>query len=87
MEWNQLQPGELDALVRDVEQRKDRNMELLQRNMEFPLRAPNLLRDLIDAAKLAECGCTPRQRMSGHQRECWFLALQDAITAAEEALP
>lgn len=44
-------------------------------------RDPNA--ELLAAARNAQCGCTVKERLSGHLVECWMPALTDAIAKAE----
>lgn len=39
--------------------------------------------ELLEAAKWAQCDCTPRQRDSGHLVGCWMPDLLAAIAKAE----
>lgn len=40
------------------------------------------LAELLEAAKTAQCDCSPKERDSGHKSECWFPALREAIAKA-----
>lgn len=42
----------------------------------------NMFDELVAACESAQCECTPRERMSGHQAGCWFPAMQDVIARA-----
>lgn len=38
--------------------------------------------ELVEAARYAQCACTPKERYSGHQVDCWMPYLRAAIAAA-----
>lgn len=46
--------------------------------------AVNNLEPLLEAAKAAQCDCSPCLRESGHLIDCWFPALNQAIEAADK---
>lgn len=40
---------------------------------------PEAVKGLLEAAKAAQCDCSPCLRESGHLIDCWFPALNQAI--------
>jgi hypothetical protein len=42
-----------------------------------------LIAEMLEALKLADCACTVPQRMSGHLVDCWMPLAQEAIAKAE----
>lgn len=55
------------------------SMEEMEANANLIAAAP----DLLAAAKESKCGCSLRERDSGHKVGCWKPALDSAIAKAE----
>jgi len=44
------------------------------------------LAGLVEAARVAQCACTPKQREAGHKSGCWFPEFQARLRVASEAV-
>lgn len=52
-------------------------------NQAYRRHAANVLPELVEACRHAECNCSVREIDSGHRSGCWFPAFQAALEKAE----